>query len=239
MLQGLTPETHRGLLLSVGQRGGTRPLSPVEVGSGLKAALSAGTPAAELAAILHLDGSSMITRFVRLLELPAEVLHLVDWGQTDVTISFTAASEISRLKAHDDQVNLSRRALEAKLTTGEVKAVVQLRKRSRKALEECISEIMSLRTETVVRHVFLGGVTGEDLIAQLTARSQIERDKLLSDALTDLVPGANISGRLGADRFTLSAEDEDTARQLKALQDNLETSISALLSSALNTNKTQ
>jgi hypothetical protein len=235
MLHGLPPEAHRGLLLSVGQRGGTRPFSPAEVAGALRDAISAGTSTNELAAVLHLDGPSMITRFVRLLDLPPGVLHLVDWGQTDATIAFTAASELSRLKSTKEQLDLTEAALQSKLTSTEVKAIVQLRKRSRKPLPDCIKEIVCLRSEVITRHVIIGAITLPDLSQRLRLMHQVERDMLMNLALASLFPDlSRIAGRLGHDRFTISVEDEAAARSVTALEGGLELALSATVETALN-----
>ena len=234
MLYGLPPEAHRGLLLSVGQRGGTRPFSPAEVAGALKNAISAGTPIKEMTAVLHLDGPSMITRFIRLLELPPAILHLVDWGQTDASIAFTAASELSRLKSQDEQLHLSQAALESKLTSTEVKAIVQLRKRSRKPLSDCIAEIVSLRPEVITRHVIIGAITSPAVNERLRQLHQLDRDKLMELALASILPGpSQVAARLGHDRFTISVQDDAAAKALTALQGGLESVVTRAVESAL------
>lgn len=238
MLQGLTPDVHRGLLLSVGSHKGTRPLSPTEVAQGLQDSLTAGTPPKDLAAALHLNGPSMISRFVRLLELPPPVLHLVDWGQTKSTIAFTAASELSRLRSKEEQLLLCKSALEAGLTSTEVKAVVQMRLRSKKPLTECIDAIVNLRSSVIRRHVFVGAVTLDDVRTGLSAMHQIDRDQLMQAVLTKLLPAyPEISGRLGQDRFTLSVENEAAANAIVGLQGGFEVAISNAISPELSTRK--
>lgn len=234
MLQGLPGPTHRDLLLSVGSHRGTRPLSPTEVASALKAATDAGTPTKDLAAALHLNGSSMITRFVRLLDLPAPILHLVDWGQTQATITFTSASELSRLRSRNDQAALSASALELGLTSSEVKAIVQLRQRSKKHIAECTKEIVNLRTEVVRRNIFIGAVTAPEVRAHLTTLHQVDRDRLLAGVINQLLPGsAGISARLGHDRFTLGTEDKAVVDQIISLPGGFEEAVNVALAGSV------
>jgi hypothetical protein len=202
----------------------------------LKDAVTAGTPLKDLAAALHLNGPSMITRFIRLLELPQGVLHQVDWGQTDATISFTAASELSRLKSHEEQAGLCTAALESELTTSEVKAIVQLRKRSRKPVAECIREILNLRPEVIRRHVFIGAIASPELSERLRQLHQVDRDRLFSAALELALPGgARVAGRLGHDRFTLAVENDEVAKAITGLTDGFETAIARAVGKALKT----
>ena len=82
MLSGVPPETKRDLLLTVGSHRDDRPLSPEEVARSFQAALDAGSTLADLAALVHFDGTSMVSRFLRLLRLPGDVLRVVGWGQS-------------------------------------------------------------------------------------------------------------------------------------------------------------
>jgi hypothetical protein len=208
VLNGITPDTYRGLLLSVGSRSGTRPLSPVEVAKGLKVVLDAGTRPKDVAAALHLDGTTMIQRFVRLLSLNPDVQHLIDWGQTGATIAFTAASELARLKSAEDQAVACTAALENELTSGEVKSLVQLKLRSRKALQECVDEIVRLRPTVQRRHVLVGAVTSSELRTRLEALTQLQRDEAFRKALNKQFPGlGEAASRLGADRYTITGDE--------------------------------
>jgi hypothetical protein len=240
MLHGLPPDILRGLLLSVGSHKGTRPLSPSEVAGGLKDAVSAGTSLKDLAATLHLNGPSMLSRFIRLLELPPDVLHLVDWGQTKATIAFTAASELSRLKSHEDQKALAKAAVESELTTTEVKSVVQLHSRSKKPIAECIEAILALRTKVIRRNVFIGGISSPDLVARLQTMRQVERDQLLKSVLGTMLPDyEDVGGRLGHDRFTLAVENESAAKAIMAIPNGFESAIADALAKALETRSVQ
>jgi hypothetical protein len=174
----------------------------------LQAVLDAGTRAKDVAAALHLDGTTMIQRFVRLLSLSPDVQHLIDWGQTGATIAFTAASELSRLKSGDDQAAAATAALENELTSGEVKSLVQLKLRSRKPLQECVDEIVRLRPTIQRRHVLVGAVTSPELRTRLETLTQLQRDEAFRKALTAQFPGlGQAASRLGADRYTITGDE--------------------------------
>ena len=97
----IEPELMRNLILSVGTHKGKRPLSPVEVAEGFQKAEKSGMTDQELADLVQLRYPTMIGRFKRLLNLSPDLRHLVDWGSSSSTISFTAASEVTRLDQDD------------------------------------------------------------------------------------------------------------------------------------------
>lgn len=208
-MRGLSPETLQKLLLSVGSHRVERPLSPIEVGRALQDARDAGASLNDLAKALHLDGTSMVSRFLRLLTLSTEVQHLVDWGQTASTIAFTAASELSRLNSSHDQERVSQAALERQLTSPEVKQVVQICLRSQQPIEDCIAQVLRLRPRVERRHVFVGAVVGDALRARLSALPQVRRDEVLRRVVLARFPSiATFGSRLGIDRYTITGGDE-------------------------------
>ena len=93
MLAGLTALELGRLRMSVGygthKRG--RPLSPIEVGLLLRKARDEGASLQDCARAIQLDGTGHIGRFLRILELPDDLRHLVDWGAGNYFIFFTSA----------------------------------------------------------------------------------------------------------------------------------------------------
>jgi hypothetical protein len=229
MLPGLPPEAFKGLLLSVGSHRGRRPMSPIEVATALKCAQEAGSSAKEIAVALHLDGTTMISRFVRLLTLPSEVQLATDWGRTGATIAFTAAAEIARLKQGQDQKDTCRAALEHNLTSSEVKSVVQLRNRSGKGVAECLAEILRLRPQIERRHILVGAIASTEIRRALERLTQHERDSLVARALRRRYPSlAGASSRLGVDRFLITGDDA-VAAVLMADESGFEAGITATI----------
>lgn len=209
-MKGLTPEEYKQLILSIGSHRASRPLTPIEVGLLLRKSISAGGTPKELASLVHLDGPSMIARFLRLLELPQEVHHLVDWGACQSTIAFTAASELARLHSQDEQQAAVSKALQSALSTSEIRQVVQARLRSNTTIDQCIEDVLKMRSQIERIHLFIGSVTTSSSREKLEALTQHERDLLLGQIMKHLYPGLqHCSSRLGPTRFTLTGGDSD------------------------------
>jgi hypothetical protein len=226
---GLTPDQQKQLILSIGSHRASRLLTPLEVGLLLRASMSAGSTPQELAASVQLDGPSMIARFVRLLELPSDIHHLVDWGSSQSTVGFTAASELARLKSHEEQRYAISAALENRLSSSEVKQIVQTRLRSRKAIEECVADGSRMRPSVERIHLFIGSVVNPLARERLMKLTQHERDKVLVDIIGRLYPTLNrLSSRLGVARFTITGDDSDSAA-LKTGTVDFETKINSEL----------
>ena len=234
MLSGVPPETKRDLLLTVGSHRDDRPMSPEEVARSFQVALDAGSTLADLAALVHFDGTSMVSRFLRLLRLPGDVLRVVGWGQSPRTITFTSASEISRIKQPADQIAMTVAALKSDLTTSEVKSIVQAKLRSDLGIAECIDAITKLRNSTVRRHVIMGAITEDDIKEALLGKSQNVRDALLASALTHLLPESHaVVGRLSSERFTLTTENEYASSLIQKLPDGMESAVTSAIRFAL------
>jgi hypothetical protein len=229
MLPGITQEQYKGLLLSVGSHRGARPLSPIEVAKAFDAAKRAGATSDTIAAAMHLEGTTMISRFVRLLSLPEDVQLAVDWGRTGATIAFTGAAELARLPNESEQGAAGKAALEYQLSSSELKSLVQIRLRSHKPLGECVQEVVNLRPSVTIKHVFIGAVKGEPLKASLNKLTQLERDQLISRVASRMWPEAkNAAFRLGASRFTISVDDQ-FAKSVFRDADSLEHALSKQL----------
>jgi len=192
----------------VGSHQSTRPLSPVEVAEAVQTAVDAGSSLRELAEFLHLEGTSVLTKFVRLLNLSPAVRHMVDWGKSDSTIGFTAASEVARLDDHDEQIQLCRAILQHRLGSTEMKQVLQLHNRFGKSLDDSIAEILKLRPNVERIHVYIGAVDSPELRKLLAGLTQAERDTALRDAIRRGYPALRKFGcRQGAERFTITGDE--------------------------------
>ena len=229
MIPGLSPLEERNLILSVGTHRTARPLSPVEVGQLLSRAKASGASVSALATACHLEGGTWIGRFIRLAELSPALHHLVDWGSGKSTLSMTQAQEIARLPRHEDQDLLGRRAIEEGINSHEVRQVVQLLHRSSKSADQAIASVIELRPEVVRRFVYLATITDDTVRQKLSGRTQVERNQLLSGVLQPLALG-KVDGRLGIDRFTLTA-DEAAAKRIDV--DRVEGAVNEALAASL------
>ncbi len=213
MLPGLTPEEARDLMLSVGTHHGKRRLSPVEVAALFQKALEAGATQLDCARFVNLTEITMISRFLRLLNLDTEIRHIVDWGhQTQASIAFESAWRLGELNGGEQAV-AAREIIANGMGKEEVLQILQLRRRSQRPIEECFKEVILMRKVVVRRHVFLGAVTDMGTEQALRRLRQIERDQLLAAALMDIYGNLRgTSGKLGPKRFTIVTDEEGSAR---------------------------
>jgi hypothetical protein len=220
-LFGLEPDEFRDVLLSIGSNRGRRPLSPIEVAILLKKILDIGTSMKDCAAAVHLEGPTMVSRFTRLLNLHPDVQHLVDWGQSGATVSFSSATEIAKLP-QEDHVPAANAIVENQLTGGEIKQIVQRVVRSHRKLADAVDEIVQLRPMIERHHLYIGAVIDDGLRTVLASRTQEQRDQLLQEFLREHFPTAStLSVRLGRTRFTISSKD-DLSKLTGGSNDDLE-----------------
>ena len=229
MLAGLSALELGRLRVSVGY--GThkkgRPLSPVEVGDLIGRARAAGSSLEVCAREIRIDESG-IGRFLRLLDLPEDVRHLVDWGSGKGVVGFSCATELVRIQDPVDLRTVANAVLENGLNSREVRQVAQLLKRSGRPVADAVNEIIEMRDVVVQRYVYLGTVTDARLAAALEERTQQEKDALLASALKGLSLDG-VTGRLGSRRFTLVG-DERLGQVLSAMEgDDLEERLCASL----------
>lgn len=232
-MKGLSPDTARKLILSVGTRRSGRPLSPVEVAGALQQVLDAGTDVGELAGALYLDGPTMIRRFTRLLALPLEIQPLVEWGSGSGTLSFTAASELARLEKKCEQLVLAKAVLENQFSKTEVKQIVETRRRLGKSVDDSIRAVLEQRPVIERRHVIIGELLLEQLQERLKQVPQHERNSLLRRVIEHYGPStASFGAKLGHKHFILVGDDQFYAA-ITSLPGGFEEAITEYLMSEL------
>jgi len=231
--EGLSATERQRLLLSVGTHRGQRPLSPSEVASLFSRILETGGTLSDCARAANLDGTTWVTRFLRLLSLPESVRHLIDWGGNGAgSVTFSSASEIARLDNDEDKEVLVQGALTHRLSGAEVRQVVQLRRRSGRTLNECLEEVVGMRPRIEKRHVYVGAITLDELKCKLKELTQNERDTLLRGIAERILAPATISAaKLGASKFALSGDAKFGAAVNKK-KDTLEAEINERLAMA-------
>ncbi|MCY4228107.1 MAG: hypothetical protein OXF20_10550 [Gammaproteobacteria bacterium] len=204
MMRGLSPLELGRLRISVGY--GTnkkgRPLSPIEVGLYLRRALDAGETLRDCSRAIQLNGTGHIGRFLRILALPSDLQHLINWGSGRDFISFSSAVELVNLETADDQRAVAESIMETHLNKTEVRQIVQLRNRAGHPISDCISEILGMRTIIEKRYVFIGSIKDKNVQDFLIKLTQMERDSILDSSLQRL-GFSEVSGRLGKQFFTL------------------------------------
>ncbi len=230
MLPGLTPEEARDLIMSVGTHHGIRRLSPIEVAGLFEKAITAGASLRTCACAVGFKGTTMVSKFLRLLRLRSDLHHLIGWGQSGASISFTAASEIARLN-EDEQEEAFAAAISNQMTKMEVLHMIQLRLRSHRGVSICATDIVRMRPRVTKVHVFLGAVTDAGTRRGLATLKQGERDAILASVLAEIYGSLpKVSGRLGVERFTIVANEESAARLKEARGPDFEVAINRALS---------
>ena len=233
MLAALSPLELGRLRMSVGY--GThkkgRPLSPIEVGSLLRKARSEGVSLEECASAIQLNGTGHIGRFLRILELPDNIRHLVDWSSGKDFVGFTAAVELAKLKDAADQQTVAKALLSNGLSSREVRQVAQLRRRSGRAIDACITEVLGMRPRLERRYVFVGSVASEDVKA-LGRCTQAVRDAILASG-NEEIGLRGVTGRLGPRFFTLVGRERFDASMRAIGKENIEPRLRSHLSKAI------
>lgn len=234
MVWGLNTDQHKRLILSVGTHQSVRPMSPVDVSRAFETMRQHGATLKDCAELVHLDGTSMVSRFLRLLRLDPVVEPSVGWPNSDGTIVFTAASEIARLHENDHQIAVQT-SIEHGFNSAEIKQLVQLRLRSGEELTKCADQIKEMRPRVQKRHLMLGKIDSATVIGVLKNISQPERDLLLKQLLEAIEPDlGRASCHLSSQRFSIVG-DQRVFEVVSTLEPDFETAIVNRLESVLST----
>ena len=230
-MSGISPESKRDLILSVGIHKTERPLSPIEVAELLEKLISSGTTKKEISREILLD-STMISRFLRLLNLAPEIQHLIGWGG-ESRVSFSTASEIARLKTSEEHRYLAKCTLEHGLSKSEVIQIIEVRNKFGKPIDRCVEEILKMRPRIITRYLFVGAVKSLDVQARLREMPQEERNVLFRKAVTSYYPDLPYwEGLLGIKGFNLIG-GEDLNQALGKLSTDFESTINDYLRSSV------
>lgn len=233
MLRGLSGIEVGRLRMSVGY--GThkkgRPLSPVEVGALLQRARSAGASLQDCAKLLNLS-DSQISRFLRVVDLPEDIKHLVAWGRSSDSIGFTTAAELTRVNDPDEQRALATAVVKERLQKDEVRQVVQLRQRSKRPIEACIQEALAMRPTVQRRYMFIGAVADGNVETFLGRMTQEQRDAILRSGL-EALDLREASGRMGEKMFTLMGDERLNGKLTSQGKETIEARLRAYLRAEL------
>lgn len=182
-----TDDELKGLLTSIGGSHARR-LTPVQVGRLLRRERDRGVSAGKLTAELGLaQGSSVVSWFLRLPDLPDEVQNLVEFGRPRAGLSLTGAAEIARLAPDVSAMrSLATLAVERQLTAGEIRSSVQIANRRRVSVSDAVSEVLRGRDVVYRRHVWIGRfapTAAAALPQDAAARSDLLGTMLTEDGL--------------------------------------------------------
>jgi len=200
-----------GLLTSVGGSHSRR-LSPVEVGQLLRREVERGVSSKRLAEELQMPaGTSVVTWFLRLPDLPEEVQGLVRFGRPPAGLSLTQAAEIARLHPDEQAMrDLATQTIENGFTGEETRSVIQLMKRRGISTEAAVAEVLQGRPTIERRHVLIGTLSDE-VRSRSTRLTNPEKERLLTSALRAIGVRAQ-DAKLSVRRYTLVLDDDEASR---------------------------
>ena len=234
MLNGLSALELGRLRISVGY--GThkkgRPLSPIEVAELIHRAHESGSSLNECASEIRLDKTG-VGKFLKLLDLPENLQHQVDWGKGKSFLGFSCAVELVRIPNQRTLQVVAKAVLEHGLTTKETRQVVQLLHRSKRHPQEVLYEVVGMRPTIERKHVFIGTITVESILSDLSKLTQGDKNSLLKRAMLRLNL-ANTTGRLGDKHFTIVGDDQFGKHISKVGMEKLENLLSNEIAKQLN-----
>ena len=107
--------------------------------------------------------------------------------------------------------------------------MVQIAKRSRKPIHDCIADILKLRPQIETRYLFAGAITVNEAKRYLATLTQQKRDELMSQIMNKILPiDCLANSRLGSNNFTIIS-DHDLVKVLDMDADRLEATINAAI----------
>lgn len=233
MLRGLNALELGRLRISLGygthKRG--RPLSPIEVATLLRRACDAGNTLGECAREIRIHETGL-ARFLRILDLPEDLQHLISWGSGRDAIGFSCAAELGRVGGAENQRVVANAVLESGLNSKEVRQVAQLVARSGRSVDVCLKEVLGMRPTIERRYVFIGSIADGNVQAALDGCTQRERDTILAAGMerVGLTGGA---GRLGSRIFTLVGDEQFEASMTNVGKEKIEAKLCAYITEGL------
>jgi hypothetical protein len=210
-LPGLEEKDFEKTKLSVKARSKSlRSLNPVEVAQNIEKARVGGSSEELIASALSLS-KDMVRQLLRLLVLPSDLIHHVDWGRScDGIIGFSGAVQLAHKELKNaDRYELSDFMIKNSLTKDEVIAIRQLRTRSGDELRTCVERVLKRRSTPVVHTVLMGSVLSGTLHSVLESMTQLERNETFERSLNNTYGDIGYrSARLGVRRFTIIGTDK-------------------------------
>ena len=211
------------LKLSVGTHKKIRRLSPVGVARLLQRLRDSGATFKEITKEILL-GSSTISKFLRLIQVPVEFEDLIDWGYNKEKISFTQASlSMSKALIRTESIFLLKQILEEGLNKNEIQKIVELKSRSELTIEQVVNEILNDRVMEIRKNMMIGFID-DDVKPIINTMDAKTIDSEFKKLLKGVFPLVDIySAKINTGRFTLTT-DEFGQRQieLKARKENVD-----------------
>lgn len=184
MIEDLTADEYGNLVASVGTHKGRRHLLPYQCSDLIDRTLK-GSSIEQVSNAIDIS-SSQITKFLNLKKLPPEIRKMVCFGKQKGCITFSTATEITRLDSDPEKLMLCRAALEYNLSKLEVISIIQRRDRSHLDLSNVIQEILKLRPVIERQYLYLIG------IEKLNFENELGLKKIIRKQLAKKIGASNI-----------------------------------------------
>jgi len=224
-LPGLTEDQAELLMMSVGTHRTIRPLQPSEVAALFAKSIHNGSDTKTIGREIGLS-KSMVDTFLRLMKLDETVLSTIGWRKADNRIPLWTAVQLTSLD-RTNQLQLLNLILRDRLTSTEIRSILQLAKRSGISIPNAAVEIVQRRAVTVDTTVFMGSINKPTIVSALVRLSQNTRNVLLATILDEHFPHAGVTGTLGTTSFVLVHKGLEPLAEPEAL--------SLMIEDALNT----
>jgi hypothetical protein len=171
-----------------------RKVSPVEIAKAFRLEQGNGTTTKELCTTFSIS-TKMVSLFLRLLELPADIQSFVSWGRAKSNwVGFSVAAELARCKT-EHQSLLFAESMKFGLSKAEVVSVKQLEERSNSTIDQALQRVLGRRAVIIHKELWIAHLR-EDILALTDNLLQHERDAALHKALVCLNL-ETIAGKLG------------------------------------------
>ncbi|TET18801.1 hypothetical protein E3J74_09370 [Candidatus Bathyarchaeota archaeon] len=205
----LGEETLKRLLMSLNTPKKWRTMDPVEIAENLRV-LCDHFPRNEVARRLGISEKGTLWVYLRLLDLPKKVQELVKGKK----IGKDAAYRISILKDKREQETLADAVIKHRLTTNELKGIVQaLKKRNPDMpIEQAISLALKARPRISEEHIVVTKIEDDTLEAlkNKSDKTRVPVQELVKRSLTEILPLSSLTSlKLVGQMVFLSLNEED------------------------------
>lgn len=203
------------LILSVGTGRSKRHLQPIQVAEYIKRAISAGAlygantfpyTQKSLAEKLGLRGTSMVNRFLSLLEIPEEFQAIVSWGAGKGGLShltFSIAAAVAGV-TKEQQKQLLQEVLKYKLTKDETVAAVQTLKRNPgMTVQKATETIIATRPEIIRQEIIVGEFSKDSAMLGPNLTPEL-KDTALRRAIRSIVGQEQMAARTSGRKFIIA-----------------------------------
>ena len=212
-IKGLSEDEDLKLRATLKLHRSSRHLSPIDTALLIQQAIIGGETISSLSTKLNtsVDQLRKIHKLNSLIN--ADLKKAIVWGQPkENEISMTSAKELVRLSEPTKRLIVFKNIIRFKLNKNEVKELISLHKRSKKALNECLDQVIKARPKVVETFVITGKIMDNQLKQKLGEIAPFDRNKLLKSTLNKHFPTLSFKGqRLKKNNFVIIGDEKTHA----------------------------